>query len=311
VAENNQQDFPEKKKLLKINETLKDFAILLFGLLGSSIFDSLTNNAFKTETKIIVLISAFGLAITILIAFQVRRQVEYIKETVKEEVKDVHQINKQTADSMTLIANRIGATIQINKFGEEVTSTAFNEYIALIDQAESVFVLDAYPWSGQISAEQGGELARWYDALNKFIDKGKPYTRILQNNRHGRTDTLFVEDIKNPIIENHFVKIIEASKVNNPKSFLRCSEIMLPNVAFTLIDKKYLIWEVPMMDPKLPGGKKAFHLSMDLFIEDTSQKVPQEIYNVWNVVREFSVVVKEIKAREKTAQTVKKVHEDE
>lgn len=146
-------------------------------------------------------------------------------------------------------------------------------------------VLDNYPGSGSYNADP--EFTNYYSALNKYIAQNKPFARIVQHEDED-SSVINVDEIKTPIVRKHFDLLLERNKDFTSHARLMGSKIFMPKVSFIIIDDKYLVWEMPFIDPK-----NIFHFSHDLFIADSTGKVVDEFVNMFETIQKESVKIDE------------------
>ncbi len=246
----------EEKRNLKIIQTLINVAILLLGLLGSSVFDYFTKQVLSPEKVIVVLLPIIGLIIVIVSAMAIQRYYQ------------------QTSKSIEKIANSVSVTIDLLSYSDRRKAQAsIEEIIGLIKNAnKGIMILDNAPWTANVNSYYPADwLNKYYEALNKYIDAGNPYVRIIQMPDQNST-IIETEDIKSPIALSHFKKVLEKNSFINSRCALMKSKIFLPKVTFIIIDEQYIIWEIPIVDLQ-----NKLQFANDFLINDRDGKLVGEL----------------------------------
>ena len=254
----------EEKQKLKITHSLISVAALLLGFLGSSVFDYFTKQVLGPEKVIVVLLPVLGLIIVIISTMAVQRYYE------------------QTAKSVDKIASSVNVTISLLTYSDRrKTQATYEEIIRLVKNArKEILVLDNAPWSASLDTSQSNAwFKKYYEALNNYIDAGNPYVRIIQMPDQNKA-IIKAEDIKSPIALSHFKKVMEKNSDIKSNSRLMGSKIFFPKVTFIIIDQRYIIWEMPIIDLH-----DKLQFSDDFLINDGDGKLVGELTRVLKVIQ--------------------------
>lgn len=267
----------EKRKFW-LPQLLISLGSLLLGFLGSSVFDYFTNQTLTLERVLIVVLPIVGLMIVILCAVAIQLY-----------VAGYFQLFYQSNKALQKVTNHLGPTIRLLPYGEEKANReSFGELIELINKANEVEVLDHVPWfSGWDSSQKRIWIDQYYDALNRYIQTGKTYIRIIQSD--GEPTIIKSDQIKDPMALNHFRMIMAKNSDISSNSKLMGSKVFMPRVSYLLIDQRYLIWEVPIRNLK-----DKWQLSNDFFIDDPEGKVVGEIRRLFRLIELVSTPITSI-----------------
>lgn len=245
----------------------------LLGITLKIVYEKVFAPTPEDPALIVVILTAFmliGAFITLLVGrYQTNLFLNSQKEIIDETTKAHQDLIKKFGVSARLHPHH--STSQYKNPFEYPTP--------LIENATSIIALDYHDEETvSVESDQKSEYAKWYELINRVIREKKDieYKRILQL-RNGAIEVLPKNDHYDPTVIKHYNLVIQANKTNKKVRLITCP-IFLSRMCVMIIDYRYVIWELPVIN-----DDTEFHFDIDLVIEDPEGSLVNELLDEINV----------------------------
>ncbi len=254
------------------NDLMINFVSAGLGFALSFLYDFIWGDYKGNPNIVLVVIVSVALGLTLAVLIMIRNQ-------MKDLVLGQRKLLRATEKSHDDLIKKFGVNIKLLTYGPGSDyQNTFQMPTKLLHNAKSIIALDYHGETVRYDTKLEQAYIDWYELLNTVINENPEieYRRILQLKK-GATDSLKAANHFDPVVIKHYQQIMQVNQTNKHVRLQTCP-IFLSRTCFIIIDKKYIFWELPVIN-----NDSDFHFDMDMMIEDPDGNMVQELIDQINL----------------------------
>lgn len=249
------------------------------GIVLTSLFEWSTNPLITSQNKAIISLIAFVVITTL-------AGMLYISMRTTE----ILDFQREVLNFQKEMIQRMGVNAHLLTYSStSLYKNTFEYPTHLLREAKEIIAIDYHnDENTEVIEEQEPEYKAWFELLNNFCKRpGIKYKRIIQL-KTGKIESLNAGNNYDPVILDHFRTMTEMHKKNPDVRLMTCP-IYLSHICIIIIDRRYVIWEIPTIE-----NDEMFRFEMDLTIEDPVGVFVKDLLNEFDKMVYESATVKKV-----------------